>query len=148
MFFAISTESAIDHLAPDPLRNIVLLKQRVLHPGDVQAHRVSEGGKSAILLALDASAGAHDPSGLSRCRPRGVHLERSSDLTAALRACLPRDRGVVFKLSRQADLFPVESKFFVERCTAFAQLGACGLKPVCTSPEDEGGRFTASARPA
>lgn len=46
------------------------------------------------------------------------------DLTASLLSCLPSGVGVVFKLSREADLPPVNSSFSVTRRTAFVSFTA------------------------
>ena len=119
MSFAISTKSAIEELARDPLRHVVLLKQLLAYPDHVKAYRASGDGKSAILLALEASASAYDRQAYPAADIVAFISSDHADLTAALLACLPRDVGIVFKLSREADLRPLETKFSVARRTAF-----------------------------
>ena len=119
MTFAISTDSAIAELARDPLRNVVLLKQLLAYPADVTAYRVSDTGISAILLALTASASAYDRHAYPESELVAYISSDHPRLTASLLTCLPTDVGIVFKLSREADLFPVESKFSVTKRTAF-----------------------------
>jgi ribosomal protein S18 acetylase RimI-like enzyme len=126
--FAISTESAIEHLARDPLRHVVLLKQLLAYPDQVTAYRASEGGKSAILLALEASTSAYDRQTYPEADVVAFIASDHPALTARLLSCLPRDVGIVFKLSNEADLIPIESKISVERRTAFVSFtsGAAG----------------------
>ena len=119
MTFAISTESAIEHLARDPLRHVVLLKQLLAYPGHVKAYREAGASGTAILLALEASASAYDRQTYPEAEVVAFISSDHPDLTAALLACLPGDVGIVFKLSREADLRSVESKFPVSRRTAF-----------------------------
>jgi hypothetical protein len=117
--FAISTTAAIDELAREPLRHVGLLKQLLAYPDRGRVHRASGRGKSAILLALDVAATAYDRRTYPQAATGALIASDHPDLTAALSPCLPRDTGVVFKLSGKADLIPIESKFSVERRMAF-----------------------------
>ena len=119
MTFAISIDSAIDELARDPLRHVVLLKQLLAYPTHVKAYRASGTAGSAILLALEASASAYDRQAYPEAEVVAFISSDHPDLTASLLPCLPDDTGIVFKLSREADLHPVETKFSVTRRTAF-----------------------------
>jgi hypothetical protein len=107
MTFAISTESAIEHLARDPLRHVVLLKQLLAYPEHVKAYRAGDASKTAILLALEASASAYDRQTYREADIVAFISSDHPDLTASLLPCLPSDLGIVFKLSREADLIPV-----------------------------------------
>jgi GNAT superfamily N-acetyltransferase len=126
MTFAISTESAIEELARDPLRYVVLLKQLLAYPDHVKAFRVADASKTAILLALKASASAYDRLTYPEAEVVAFISSDHPDLTAALLLCLPRNVGVVFKLSREADLRPVELKISVMRRTAFVSFTSDG----------------------
>lgn len=119
MTFAIPNEAAIADLARDPLRHIVLLKQLLAYPDHVKAFRVADTAGSAILLALEASANAYDRQTYPEAEVVAFIASDHPDLTASLLSCLPRGVGVVFKLSREADLHPVQTKFSVVRRTAF-----------------------------
>lgn len=127
MTFAISTRSAIEELARDPLRHVVLLKQLLAYPGHVKAYRASDDGKSAILLVLEASASAYDRQAYPEAAIVAFVSSEHPELTAALLPCLPRDVGIVFKLSDEVDLIPIESKFSVERRTAFGSFTSAGV---------------------
>jgi ribosomal protein S18 acetylase RimI-like enzyme len=127
MTFAISTEAAIEELARDPLRNVVLLKQLLAYRGHVKAFRRADTAGSAILLALEASASAYDRQAYPEADIVAFVASDHPDLTASLVSCLPPDVGIVFKLSREADLFPVETKFSVIRRTAFISFTSDGI---------------------
>ncbi|HLG46077.1 MAG TPA: GNAT family N-acetyltransferase [Reyranella sp.] len=111
-------------MARDPLRHVVLLKQLLAYPGHVQAYRSSSPAGSAILLALEASASAYDRQTYPEADIVAFVASDHPDLTAALLPCLPRDVGIVFKLSCEADLPPVRTKFSVVRRTAFVSFTA------------------------
>ena len=127
MTFAISNEAAIAELARDPLRHIVLLKQLLAYPAHVKAFRVADTAGSAILLALEASASAYDRQTYPEADIVAFISSDHPDLTASLLSCLPRDVGIVFKLSREADLHPVQTKFSVTRRTAFVSFTSDGV---------------------
>ena len=124
MTFAISTEAAVADLACDPLRHIVLLKQLLAYPEHVKAFRVANAAGSAILLALEASASAYDRQTYPEADVVAFISSDHPDLTASLLPCLPHDVGIAFKLSREADLHPVQTKFSVVRRTAFVSFTA------------------------
>jgi len=144
MTFVISIEAAIDELARDPLRHVVLLKQLLAYPGRVQAYRVAGSHGTAILLALAASASAYDRQAYPEAAVVAFISSDDPDLTASLLPCLPRDAGIVFKLSREADLFPVESKFSVARRTAFLSFTSEGA----VEPDAEVSVTTTPGEPA
>ena len=127
MIFEISTEAAIDELARDPLRHVVLLKQLLAYPKHVMAYRASGTAGSAILLALEASASAYDRQAYPEAEVVAFISSDHPDLTALLLPCLPRDVGIVLKLSREADLRPVQTKFPVARRTAFVSFTSDGV---------------------
>jgi ribosomal protein S18 acetylase RimI-like enzyme len=127
MTFAISIDSAIEELARDPLRHVVLLKQLLAYPGHVKPYRASDCAGSAILLALEASASAYDRQTYPEADIVALLSSDHPSLTASLLSCLPRDVGIVFKLSRGADLPPIETKFSVARRTAFVSFTSSGV---------------------
>lgn len=127
MIFAISTEAAVDELARDPLRHVVLLKQLLAYPKHVKAYRAAGASGSAILLVLDASASAYDRQAYPEAEVVAFISSDHPDLTASLLPRLPRDVGIVFKLSREADLHPVQTKFPVARRTAFVSFTSHGV---------------------
>jgi GNAT superfamily N-acetyltransferase len=147
MTFAISTGLAIEELARDPLRHVVLLKQLLAYPDHVNAYRASDDGKSAILLALEASASAYDRQTYPEADVVAFFSSEHPKLTATLLPCLPRDVGIVFKLSDEADLIPIELKFSVERRTAFVSFtSGAAAEPdaevrVTATPGDAGFRM-------
>lgn len=147
MTFAISTDTAIGELARDPLRHVVLLKQLLAYPGHVKAYRAAGASGTAILLALDASVSAYDRQAYPEADIVAFVASDHSDMTASLLSCLPRDAGIVFKLSREADLHPVEAKFSVTRRTAFVSFTSNGAPQpdaevqVTTMPGEAGFRI-------
>jgi ribosomal protein S18 acetylase RimI-like enzyme len=142
MTFAISTETAIEDLAHDPLRHVVLLKQLPAYPAHVKAYRARGDAGTAILIALEASASAYDRSAYPEADIVAFISSDHPDLTASLLPCLPRGAGIVFKLSYEADVQPVNSKFSVTRRTAFVSFTSDDVvKPdaevrVSTAPSD------------
>jgi GNAT superfamily N-acetyltransferase len=124
--FAVSTESAMAGLARDPLRHIVLLKQLQLFPQHLQAYRVSDARGTAVLLALDVSASPYDRQAYPEAAIAAFVASDHPDLTATLLSCLPRGTGIVFKLSQEADVPAVASRFAAERRTAFVSFTATG----------------------
>jgi hypothetical protein len=119
MTFAISTDAAIEELGRDPLRHVVLLKQLLAYPAHAKAYRASGVTGTAILLALEASASAYDRQTYPEADVVAFISSDHPDLTASLLSCLPSGIGIVFKLSHEADLPPVDSRFSVTRRTAF-----------------------------
>lgn len=117
---------AIDALAPAPLRHIVLLKQLLAYPGHVKVHRVSGAAGMAMLVTLDVAASAYDRQAYPGAAVAAFIESDHPDLTAALLQYLPRDVGIVFKLSREADLAPVAARFAIVRRTAFVSFTSNG----------------------
>lgn len=119
-------QDAIDALARDPLRHVVLLKQLLAYPEHVTIHRVSGSAGIATLIALDASASPYDRETYPKAAVAAFVASDHPALTSALLSAVPRGVGVVFKLAREADLAPVEAQFTVERRTAFVSFTAAG----------------------
>lgn len=121
-----AVQDAIDQLARDPLPNIVLLKHLLAYPEHVTIHRVSAAEGTALLIALDTAASSYDRQAYPAA---GIAAFVSSDhpsLTASLMANVPRGVGIVFKLSKEADLTPIEEQFPVTRRTAFVSFTSSG----------------------
>ncbi|MEK7687556.1 MAG: hypothetical protein AAB398_04045, partial [Pseudomonadota bacterium] len=121
-----AVQAAIDELARDPLRHVVLLKQLLAYPEHVKIHRVAGPGGAATLVALDTSASPYDRQTYPKAAIAAFVSSDHPDLTAALLSHLPRGAGIVFKLSSAADLAPVEAQFAVTRRTAFISFTASG----------------------
>jgi ribosomal protein S18 acetylase RimI-like enzyme len=115
----ISVQAAVEVLAREPLRNVVLLKQLLAHPLHVAVRRVAGAEGAATLVVLDVAASSYDREAYPGAAS-AVFIESDHPaLTEALLVGLPRDAGIVFKLSRESDLAPVAARFRVERRTAF-----------------------------
>ena len=115
--------AAIDALGRNPLRHIVLLKQLLAYPEHVRVHRVAGPEGAATLVALDTSASPYDRQAYPGAVLAAFIASDHPDLTAALLSYLPasdvrQGAGIVFKLSSDADLAPVEARFPVVRRTA------------------------------
>ena len=121
-----SVQDVIDALACDPLRHIVLLKQLLACPEHVTAHRVSGPEGAATLVALDTSASPYDRQAYPKAAVAAFISSDHPTLTASLMSRLPRGVGIVFKLSKEADLAPVRSQFPVTRRTAFVSFTSTG----------------------
>lgn len=126
-----AVQAAIDDLAQDPLRHIVLLKQLLAYPEHVRVHRVAGPEGAATLVVLDTSASSYDRQAYPRAALAAFIASDHPDLTAALLSHLPasdvrQGAGIVFKLSSDSDLAPVEARFPVVRRTAFISFTASG----------------------
>jgi GNAT superfamily N-acetyltransferase len=119
MISSISVRHAIDQLAHEPLRNIVLLKHLLAYPGHVKVHRASGLSGAATLVVLQASASAYDRQAYPEAAVAVLISSDHPDLTSSLLAHVPRGVGIVFKLAADADLVPVSRHFPVARRTAF-----------------------------
>jgi len=119
-------QDLIDELARDPLRHIVLLKHLLAWPEHVKVHRVSGLVGAATMVLLDAWANAWDRLTYPNASVVAFISSDHPDLTASLLSAVPPGVGVVFKLSREADLAPVETKFTVERRSAFVSFTSNG----------------------
>lgn len=117
---------AVEALARDPLRHIVLLKHLLAHPEHVTVHRVSRSEGTATLVALDTSASPYDRETYPKAAVAAFIASDHPALTASLMSRVPRGVGIVFKLSRHADLAAVEAQFAVERRTAFVSFTSAG----------------------
>jgi hypothetical protein len=117
--------SSTDHrdviaaLAREPLRHVVLLKQLLAYPQHVSSWHVSGTEGSATLVALDTSASPYDRQAYPGAEIAAFIDSDHPALTARLLAHLPRDVGIVFKLSSEADRAPVAARFPIARRTAF-----------------------------
>jgi GNAT superfamily N-acetyltransferase len=114
-----SVEDAIAELARDPLRHIVLLKHLLAYPEHAQVHRMRGPAGTATLIALEASITAYDRQAYPKAAVVALISSDHPELTASLLPHLPRDLGIVFKLSADPDLVPVSRHFPVLRRTAF-----------------------------
>jgi RimJ/RimL family protein N-acetyltransferase len=145
-----SLREIIDALAREPLRHVVLLKQLLAYPDHVEVFRVSGAEGVATLVMLDVSASAYDREAYPKAALAAFVESDHPRLTAALTAHLPRDVGIVFKLSRDDDLAPVAAQFPVERRTAFVSFtSADAFEPVAgvhvtSSPSDAAFRLFAT----
>ena len=120
----LSVRDAIEALSSEPLRHIVLLKQLLAYPDSVRVHRVAGAAGTAMLVALDVAASSYDRQTYPGAALAAFISSDDPDLTASLLRHLPRDVGIVFKLSGEADLAPVAAQFPVERRTAFVSFSS------------------------
>jgi GNAT superfamily N-acetyltransferase len=137
-----AVQDAIDELARDPLRHVVLLKHLLAYPEHVKVHRVCGPEGAATLVALDTSASPYDRQAYPKAAVAAFVSSDHPTLTASLMSHVPRGVGIVFKLSSEADLAAVESQFPVTRRTAFVSftsVGGCEPAPgvhVTSTPGD------------
>jgi GNAT superfamily N-acetyltransferase len=122
----LSVRDAVDTLSSEPLRHIVLLKQLLAYPDHVKVHHASGAAGTAMLVALDVSASAYDRQTYPGAAIAAFVSSDDPELTASLLLNLPRDVGIVFKLSREADLAPVAALFPVDRRTSFVSFTSSG----------------------
>lgn len=125
---SLSIRDAIAALSPEPLRHIVLLKHLLAYPDHVKVHRVSGAAGAAMLVTLDVSASAYDRQTYPAAAVAAFVSSDDPELTAALLPSLPRNVGIVFKLSCEADLAPIAARFAVERRTAFVSFTSGGAR--------------------
>jgi hypothetical protein len=121
-----SVQDVVDELAREPLRNIVLLKHLLAYPDHLTIHRVSGVEGAATLVALDAAAGPYDRQAYPNAAVAALISSDHPRLTASLLSHLPRGVGIVFKLSHEADLAPVQAQFAVTRRTAVVSFTSAG----------------------
>ena len=126
MSVPMAVEEAIDQLARDPVRNIVLLKQLLAYPEHVNVHRAAGPEGTALLIALDTAASPYDRQTYPTAALAAFVSSDHPALTTTLMAKLPRGVGIVFKLSSRADLGPIEAHFPVTRRTAFVSFTSDG----------------------
>jgi len=122
----LSVRDAVDVLAPEPLRHIVLLKQLLAFPDHVRVHRASGAAGAAMLVALDVAVSAYDRQAYPGAAIAAFMFSDGPELTAALLQHLPRDGGIVFKLPHDADLAPIAAHYSLIRRTAFISFTAAG----------------------
>lgn len=127
----LTVRQAIDELARDPLRHVVLLKQLLAYPEHVTVHRACGVQGRATLLALDTSVSGYDRQAYPRASIAAFIASDHPDLTAALLSHVPQGVGIVFKLSTEADFTVVASRFAVTRRTAFVSFTAAGGGAAC-----------------
>jgi ribosomal protein S18 acetylase RimI-like enzyme len=121
-----SLQDVVDDLARDPLRHIVLLKHLLAYPEHVSVHRVAAAAGAATLVLLEASVSPYDRETYPRAAVAAFISSDHPALTASLLSHIPRGVGIVFKLSRDVDVAPVQSQFAVERRTAFVSFTSTG----------------------
>ena len=125
----------MDALARDPLRHIVLLKQLLAYPEHVKVHRVCGAGGAATLVSLDTSVSPYDRQAYPKAAIAAFISSDHPELTASLMPHVPQRVGIIFKLSSEADLAPVESQFPVTRRTAFVSFTSRSNRtPIPTPP--------------
>jgi GNAT superfamily N-acetyltransferase len=130
-------QDVVDELAREPLRHIVLLKHLLAYPEHVKIHRACDPTGAATLVLLETSVSSYDRQTYPRAAVAAFISSDHPGLTASLMSHVPRGVGIVFKLSRDADVAPVESEFAVQRRTAFVSFTSTG-----TFEEDAGVRIT------
>ena len=131
MTSTISVQAAIDALAPEPLRHLVLLKHLLAYPDQVTVHRAAGAEGAAIMVVLSAAVAPYDREAYPRAAIAALVSSDDPRLTQLLMGALPRGVGIVFKLSGDADLAAVRSQFAVDRRTAFISFSATGtFRPV------------------
>lgn len=121
-----AVQDVVDQLARDPLPNIVLLKQLLAYPEHVTVHRVSDPEGTAVLIALNTSVSPYDRQTYPNASVAAFISSDHPSLTTALMTKLPRGVGIVFKLSKEADLAPVKAHFPVTRRTTFVSFTSVG----------------------
>ena len=138
----VSVRHVVDELARDPLPNIVLLKHLLAYPQHSRVHRVSDAAGAATLVVLDASVSSYDRKACPGAAFVVLISSDHPDLTAQLMCHVPRGVGIVFKLSRDADLAAVEAQFAVKPRTAVVSFTSSGpVEPasglqITTRPSD------------
>jgi GNAT superfamily N-acetyltransferase len=129
-----SVQDIVDELARDPLRHIVLLKQLLAYPEHARIYRVSGRQGVATLVVLDTSVSPYDRQAYPKAAVAAFVSSDHLELTALLMAHVPRGVGIVFKLSRDADLAAVEAHFTVTRRTAFVSFTSAGTSAGAFAP--------------
>ncbi len=119
-------QDVVDQLAREPLPNIVLLKQLLAYPEHVTVHQVFGPEGTAVLIALETSASPYDRQAYPKAAIAAFVSSDHPSLTASLMTKVPRGVGIVFKLSKETDLEPVEAHFPVARRTAFVSFTSAG----------------------
>jgi GNAT superfamily N-acetyltransferase len=119
-----SVQEAIDRLEREPLRHIVLLKHLQAYPEHVEIYCTCGHRGAAVLIILDASVSPFDRQTYPGAAVVAFISSDHPQLTASLMPHVPRGAGVVFKLSQDADLVPVEAHFSVKPRTAFVSFTA------------------------
>lgn len=114
-----TVEDAVEALAREPLRPIVLLKQLLAYPEHVTVHRVSGQKGAATLVVLDTSVSDYDWQAYPKA-PLAVFIASDHpDLTSLLMPHVPRGVGILFKLDSAADVPPLQAHLPGKRRTAF-----------------------------
>jgi GNAT superfamily N-acetyltransferase len=121
-----SVQMVVDQLARDPLRNIMLLKHVLAYPEHVRIHQARGEAGAATLVMLDASLGAYDRQLYPKAAVAALIASDHPELTASLMSHVPRGVGIVFKLSQDIDLAPLQSQFAVTRRTAVVSFTSDG----------------------
>ena len=114
MIRAVATET----LERDPLRNIVLLKHLEAFPDHTQVHHVANGSGTGTLVLLEVTASAYDQRTYPNATFAALISSDHPSLTRDLLDAIPRNVGVVFKLSSDGDRDVVAARFSLERTTS------------------------------
>ncbi|CAN5382169.1 hypothetical protein BH10PSE6_BH10PSE6_10400 [soil metagenome] len=122
-----TVEDAVEALAREPLRHVVLLKQLVAYPQHVTVDRVSEAKGAATLVALDTPVSAYGRQAYPKASIAAFIASDHPDLTSLLMPHVPRGVGIVFKLDSEADVAPLQAHFPVRRRTALVSFTSAGV---------------------
>lgn len=114
-----SIQDAIDLLAKEPLRHLVLLKHLLAYPDHVRVHAVTGPEGMALLVALDTSASAYDRHAYPQAAVAALIASDHPRLTEQLMPHVPRGVGIVFKLAQEIDPAPIAARFPIVRRTSF-----------------------------
>lgn len=111
--------AVVEALEQEPLRNIVLLKHLEAFPDHTTVHRVERDHGAATMVLLEVAASAYDRRTYPSARYAALISSDGPNLTRALIEAVPREEGVVFKLTSDADRDAVSSAFpHLQRTTA------------------------------
>ncbi len=109
----------VEALEREPLRNIVLLKHLEAFPEHTTVHRVERHGAAATMVLLEVAASAYDRRTYPTARYAALISSDGAALTRELIQSVPRQVGVVFKLTSDADRDAVAHDFpRLQRTTA------------------------------
>ncbi len=109
----------VEALEREPLRNIVLLKHLEAFPDHTTVHRIERDDGAATMVLLEVAASAYDRRTYPRARYAALISSDGPELTRELVQAVPRQEGVVFKLSSDADRDVVSGDFpHLRRTTA------------------------------
>jgi len=109
----------VEALEREPLRNIVLLKHLEAYPDHTTVHRVERDSGAATMVLLEVAASAYDLRTYPNARYAALITSDGPELAQEVIEILPRNEGIVFKLSSETDRDVVASVFpRLQRTTA------------------------------